>query len=294
MVMSLGITFIIIGVNSGLKIFVTILIKFIGEDTHSAQIKSITNGVFAAQFFNTAIILLLVAANFKDAQLPGADTFNGPYNDFTPLWYSQIGFKVFQTMAINTIMPFVAFGTAFGMKFAFRFLDRGLSFDPYPYNTKKTSTQLYVDLYSGPEYLIHVKYSGILNVVFVCMMYGVGMPILFLVAAITFFILYSVEKVTVTYFYKQPPAFDDKLTKNAAAVLKWAGLIYLGFGYWMVSNMMMFDNEVEPRAMMTSFQPTSHSINDQDKVNQGSPLMFMTIVFLVIAFMQGFFKKTLK
>jgi len=61
------ITFFIIGVNVALKMIITILIKFIGEDTHSAQIKSITNGIFAAQFFNTAIILILVAANFKDA-----------------------------------------------------------------------------------------------------------------------------------------------------------------------------------------------------------------------------------
>ena len=131
------ITFFIIGVNVALKMIITILIKFIGEDTHSAQIKSITNGIFAAQFFNTAIILILVAANFKDAQLPLANVFNGPFNDFTASWYSQIGFKVTQTMIINSIMAPITVGTDFTKKTVFRILDRGLTLNPY--KTKKTS-----------------------------------------------------------------------------------------------------------------------------------------------------------
>ena len=61
--------------------------------------------------------------------------------------------------------------------------------------------QLYVDLYSGPEYFIHFKYSGILNVIFVTFMYGLGIPILFLLAALYFFNLYALERLTVAYFY---------------------------------------------------------------------------------------------
>lgn len=38
----------VVAINSILRIFMIILIKWIGEDTHSAQLKSITNGVFVA------------------------------------------------------------------------------------------------------------------------------------------------------------------------------------------------------------------------------------------------------
>jgi len=46
------------------------MITWIGYDTHSEQLTKITNGVFIGQFFNTAILLLLVYANFADTDLP--------------------------------------------------------------------------------------------------------------------------------------------------------------------------------------------------------------------------------
>lgn len=77
-------------------------------------------------------------------------------------------------------------------------MDRSWSSDTY--KTKTTSMQVYVDLYSGPEYYIHFKYSGILNVAFVTMMYGMGVPMLFPIAAFTYFVLYSLERLLVAYF----------------------------------------------------------------------------------------------
>ena len=52
-----------------------------------------------------------------------------------------------------------------------------------PYKTKKTGMAAFKDLWSGWDYVVHFKYSFVLNVVFVTMMYGVGMPILFPIAA---------------------------------------------------------------------------------------------------------------
>ena len=45
----------------------------------------------------------------------------------------------------------------------------------------------YKTLYTGPEYLIHFKYSEALSVSYIAMMYGAGMPGLFLLAALTLF-----------------------------------------------------------------------------------------------------------
>lgn len=102
-------------------------------------------------------------------------------------------------MIINSVFPYVEFGIAYAQRFAFRLMDRSWGNDTY--KTKKTSMQLYIDLYSGPEYFIHFKYSGILNVTFVTMMYGVGLPILFPIAAFTYFNLYTLERLLVAYFY---------------------------------------------------------------------------------------------
>lgn len=96
--------------------------------------------------------------------------------------------------------------------------------------------QAYINLYSGPEYLIHYKYSGILNVSYVTMMYGLGMPILFPIAAFTYFNLFFLEKLLVAYFYQLPPTLDNKLTKNALEILRFGAVLFLFFGYWMLSN----------------------------------------------------------
>ena len=72
------------------------------------------------------------------------------------------------------------------------------------------------------------------------MMYGLGMPILFPIAAVNFFNQYVVERALIAYEMKVPPALDDKLIKNFVKMLKYAPLLFLMNGYWMVSNPSMF------------------------------------------------------
>ena len=61
-----GITLIITAINKVLGAVSISLITWIGYDTHSQMLTKITNGVFAAQFFNTAILILLVYANLEE------------------------------------------------------------------------------------------------------------------------------------------------------------------------------------------------------------------------------------
>ena len=102
-----------------------------------------------------------------------------------PVWYAEVGAKIVQTMLINSILPYVGLVTGFIIPRIKQGLDNKFSGDPY--KTKKTAMAAYKDLYSGAEYVIHFKYSGVLNIVYITMMYGMGMPILFVLAAFNFF-----------------------------------------------------------------------------------------------------------
>jgi len=79
-----------------------------------------------------------------------------------------------------------------------------------------------------------------MNVTFVTFMYGMGLPILFPIAAFTYFVLYTLERLLTSYFYQLPPTFDDKITKNAMGTLRWAAVLYMLFGFWMLSNLQIF------------------------------------------------------
>jgi hypothetical protein len=62
--------FAIIGINVILRMLIIKLIMYIGKDTESEQARLITNGVFIVQFFNTALLLLMVNANMVEQGAP--------------------------------------------------------------------------------------------------------------------------------------------------------------------------------------------------------------------------------
>lgn len=66
-------------------------------------------------------------------------------------------------------------------------------------------------MYSGPEHAMHFKYATLLNTVYVTFLFGVALPVLFPIAAFTFFNMYVVERVLLAYYYKLPPTYDEKL-----------------------------------------------------------------------------------
>jgi hypothetical protein len=60
------VTGVIVIINLILKTVTIMGIEWVGEDTNSEQLTSITNGVFIAQFFNTGILILLVNGNMTE------------------------------------------------------------------------------------------------------------------------------------------------------------------------------------------------------------------------------------
>lgn len=87
-----SIAFVIIAINLVLRFVIIKLITWVGEDTNSEQLGSITNGVFMAQFFNTGILLLLVNGNLTEHEPKFITQFvNGVYYDYMPDWYQEVG-----------------------------------------------------------------------------------------------------------------------------------------------------------------------------------------------------------
>lgn len=77
-----------------------------------------------------------------------------------------------------------------------------------PYDTKAQTLNQYIEIHVGGIYYMHFKYSAIMNICFVTLMYGFGMPVLYPVAVVSLVILYISEKLLLYYSYRQPPAYD--------------------------------------------------------------------------------------
>lgn len=184
----------------------------------------------------------MVNANLVPQGIPIISSlFNGNIADFDEFWFNDIGNTLVGAMIFNVYFPVAEFVGFWFMRFGFRCMDRGFTFNDM--NTKKTSIQQYADLYMGPIYLIHYKYSSMLNICFVTFMYGFGMPILFPVAAASYFTLYMVEKCMVYWSYRQPPMYDAVLNNSVLDKMSWAPMLYFMFGYWMLTNPTLYKNE---------------------------------------------------
>lgn len=272
-----SISFIIIAINIILRGAIISLIESIRHDTQSEKLASITNGVFVAQFFNTGFLLLLVNANMTEHRPQFLTQFvsTGKWYDYMPLWYKDVGAKIVKTMIINCIMPYITLGTCVCVPKIKQWLDGG------HYKTKKTSMAMFKMLYGGADYVIHFKYSNVLNIVYITMMYGMGMPILFPVAVINFLNQYFCERVIVAYCMKQPPALDDKLIRNCIKMLRWAPLFFLANGYWMVTNPQIFDNAYFWIDRKSDYMKSGHSPGFKENYH-GLPLLWFTFAHIII------------
>lgn len=144
-----------------------------------------------------------------------------------------------------------------------RILDKGLSgftsiFTSQSETTKTITIYQYVEIYSGPVYMIHYKYAAILNVVLISFMFGAGLPILFPISAASMAVLYCVEKALIYYSYRQPPVYDSELNDSVLGILSYAPLLFYSFGYWMLSNKQIFSNDIVWRSSLGEKEITNH------------------------------------
>lgn len=161
---AMGVSFLIVGVNFALKVILVDLIKSLRLKTVTLETVYTMITIFVGQFINTAVLIVLNNASFKDF-----DGGNGPLSliffvgtetDFTVTWYKVVGTTIMRTMLSQAIWPLIEFVMFYLIINGTRWYDRGFTSDTF--NTKSPSVQAYIDTYAGPEYLIHYRFAAIL------------------------------------------------------------------------------------------------------------------------------------
>ena len=223
----------IIGLNYVLQKVCTFLIDKIGYPTETRRLANVTKLTFYSTFLNTAILPVLVEANLQEQIFSFG--LAGSYKDFNSDWFRLTGNVIVGAMIFNMMYPIIEYLLDYSTRLLLRFYDRGCTLD-FNDTTKTNSVRRYIDLHAGPTFYIHFKYAAILNIVFVTMLFGFGMPILFPIAAISFAIMYFLETTLLYYAYRAPPAYEMEISQTVLKLMMWAPLFYLAFGYWMASS----------------------------------------------------------
>lgn len=75
-----------------------------------------------------------------------------------------------------------------------------------------------------------------LNILFMTMMFGTALPLLFPIAMISYSILAFQDVILLIYFAQAPPTYDEKLNLRVLKIMKAAPLFLLSFGFWQLTS----------------------------------------------------------
>ena len=110
-------------------------------------------------------------------------------------------------MVIGIFSPQIDFMIAYFTQFLRRKYDQGW-FTCKRVKTKTKSIYDYVNLYSGTEYNIALRYSFVLKYVFTSFMYGPIFPIVWPITLVALVNISVWDKIVMFYFHKAPPKYD--------------------------------------------------------------------------------------
>jgi hypothetical protein len=195
-------------------------------------------------------VILLVNAKIN-IQVPTlSPILSGQYTDFSVGWYTAVGSTLILSMIINIIAPH--FSAIFKQVFFgfFRCWDRGCTLNKR--RTRKLHQDDYEEQYLGIEFYIECRYAQIISTTYILMIYSSGMPILYIIGSITFFVMYWFDKyccklplfmimILVVRIYKAPPRYGVTLANMSRNLLSYSVLFHLGFGFYMFSNSSIFN-----------------------------------------------------
>ncbi|KAJ8546935.1 hypothetical protein ON010_g11298 [Phytophthora cinnamomi] len=219
---------VVVIVNIVLKTTLRAFASFERHTSESAKASAVALKMFAAQFLNTAIIVLVVNAALSLSAVPViGELLRGKYDDFQRDWYPTVGMGVTMTMLINAVMPqailLLQLCVISPMKRCFA--------------RRSVRTQEKMNqLYAGPTFDLAVRYPIILNSVFVTLVFCGGSPVLLFIATFACAATFWIEKLSLLWLYSVKTAYDEVLGETVLSLLPWALVVHLAFSSWMYGN----------------------------------------------------------
>lgn len=281
----------------------------VGEHTKSLRSSIISVFVFILQYLNTGVLLLMVTANFKEQGIDPYHLFHGSRTDFGMLWYSETGDTIVQTMILtNIILPIlIEMGNSF-YRTSLRYLDKRkgpFKLIKWWYNEPDRKSHCiseaqYIKIHAGPTFDIDVRYAKIMTIIWVTMMYGSGLPILFPIALFSIILIYMMDIYMLFYVYRKPPVYDADLHNDQIVIMERSVLIFLAFSTWQLSNNQLLPYPGMPLESQERFKSSfkAHHIWTQylPFLNKFDDIMFQLgpAIPLWIFFMLGVFILLLK
>jgi hypothetical protein len=164
--------------------------------------------LFLLEFLNTAIVILLVNSKFGGDARGMLMVGSGDYSDFEFAWYADVAASILLTMILAMFSPH-----------CLNVLSGWLVKKMRMFKLKALhTTEQIKHLYTSPEFDLSVRYSAVLTVLFVSLMYASAIPVLMWTATLTFTLMYWCDKYVLLRASNIPPAHDCSIAKGVGKI----------------------------------------------------------------------------
>jgi len=218
--------------------------------------------LFVCLFIDTILLPFFIGANFVEYQSKDFldKYFVGKNTDFGVEWYKEVGIKIVATMIVFTFNPLIDFIADYIELCAHRWYSRNFVYNKNPGKYDKNDFLKYLDLNAGPEYSFETKLANTTMLVFVTLMLGPMLPLLYPVALVSIVVQYFTDKVFLTYFFRLPPKYSERLTLQNIKMMLAAPVLGLMVNYWAFGNRQMFENKTDTISTMGEVTYSHHLI----------------------------------
>jgi hypothetical protein len=241
--------------------------------------------VMLISFMNLGIMVLLINMQL-DHSIP-VPVFKGRFDEFSVEWYKLVGSAMCVQLMLLVVSTNVSnLGFAF-MASVTRFLDRGCCCCG-SWRTKKLTLEDYQQVNTGSAVDFDYKYANLLTVVYLTMLYGSGIPIMYLIAAVYFFVSYWIDKVLIYYNHRKPNEFNETLTLQVLRMFKYAVIMHIVGALFMYSNSSILPVTMQEGTNDTTVQVGSKKYKKHEDMFSGerynSLEMNLYIFFIFLTF----------
>jgi hypothetical protein len=203
--------------------------------------------LFVCLFIDTILLPFLIGANFVEYKSNSFldKNFVGKNTDFGAEWYKDVGVKIVVTMIIFIFNPFIDFLADYIELCVHRWHSRNFVYNKNPEKYDKNDFLKYIDLFAGPEYSFESKLANTTMLVFITLILGPMMPLLYPIALVAVIVQYFTDKIFLTYFFRLPPKYSERLTIQNIKMMLLAPILSLMVNYWAFGNRQMFENKID-------------------------------------------------
>ncbi|KAG2430235.1 hypothetical protein HXX76_010333 [Chlamydomonas incerta] len=229
----LAISLVVAVLNAAIKWVLRGLVRLGRHWTHTDRERSFALQCFLAMLVNTVVVLLLT--NAQSLGELARDSPNGAwlryfvrygaYDDFSALWYENVGLSIMILMLINTASPLVNIATEAAWQAFLRCRVHYCLTWPLQGD--------YDEAWARPRFTLEHRTADLLLNASLALLFGSGMPLLYLVFAGYLLVAELADRWALTKLCSGSPRYSKGLMRLVMGLLPWMAVAHCAFGLWM-------------------------------------------------------------